>query len=190
MLELCAAQRHESVTFRAAGTSLSGQAQGDGILVDVQATLVGRQGRGRGAAPARASRHDLIARQTRPRAAWLSPWPRSGKRIGLHDRRRHRQQLKRHVLRHDSELLQDAVVAHLHAAIRHDDRHAPRGCRTAFRRRRAGARRRPDEIKRRDRIGPGPCRAAAQEVQHQEHDRLSHGGIPRRCDPAARSSAG
>ena len=29
-------QRHESVTFRAAGTSLSGQAQGDGILVDVR----------------------------------------------------------------------------------------------------------------------------------------------------------
>src|ERR1700676_4248086 len=28
--------RHESVTFRAAGTSLSGQAQGDGILVDVR----------------------------------------------------------------------------------------------------------------------------------------------------------
>ncbi|MFZ1215175.1 MAG: FAD-binding oxidoreductase, partial [Pseudolabrys sp.] len=31
-----ARQRHESVTFRAAGTSLSGQAQGDGILVDVK----------------------------------------------------------------------------------------------------------------------------------------------------------
>src|SRR3974390_2325065 len=31
-----ARQRHESVTFRAAGTSLSGQAQGDGILVDVR----------------------------------------------------------------------------------------------------------------------------------------------------------
>ena len=31
-----AQQRHESVTFRAAGTSLSGQAQGDGILVDVK----------------------------------------------------------------------------------------------------------------------------------------------------------
>ncbi len=31
-----AGQRHESVTFRAAGTSLSGQAQGDGILVDVR----------------------------------------------------------------------------------------------------------------------------------------------------------
>ena len=29
-------QRHETVTFRAAGTSLSGQAQGDGILVDVR----------------------------------------------------------------------------------------------------------------------------------------------------------
>ena len=28
--------KHESVTFRAAGTSLSGQAQGDGILVDVR----------------------------------------------------------------------------------------------------------------------------------------------------------
>jgi D-lactate dehydrogenase len=31
-----ARQRHESITFRAAGTSLSGQAQGDGILVDVR----------------------------------------------------------------------------------------------------------------------------------------------------------
>jgi D-lactate dehydrogenase len=31
-----ARQEHESVTFRAAGTSLSGQAQGDGILVDVR----------------------------------------------------------------------------------------------------------------------------------------------------------
>ncbi len=31
-----ARQAHESVTFRAAGTSLSGQAQGDGILVDVR----------------------------------------------------------------------------------------------------------------------------------------------------------
>ena len=28
--------KHESVTFRAAGTSLSGQAQGDGILIDVK----------------------------------------------------------------------------------------------------------------------------------------------------------
>ena len=31
-----ARQKHESVTFRAAGTSLSGQAQGDGILVEVR----------------------------------------------------------------------------------------------------------------------------------------------------------
>jgi D-lactate dehydrogenase len=31
-----AREKHESVTFRAAGTSLSGQAQGDGILVDVR----------------------------------------------------------------------------------------------------------------------------------------------------------
>ena len=31
-----ARQKHESVTFRSAGTSLSGQAQGDGILVDVR----------------------------------------------------------------------------------------------------------------------------------------------------------
>jgi D-lactate dehydrogenase len=31
-----ARRKHESVTFRAAGTSLSGQAQGDGILVDVR----------------------------------------------------------------------------------------------------------------------------------------------------------
>jgi D-lactate dehydrogenase len=31
-----ARQKHESVTFRAAGTSLSGQAQGDGILIDVR----------------------------------------------------------------------------------------------------------------------------------------------------------
>ena len=31
-----ARERHETVTFRAAGTSLSGQAQGDGILVDVR----------------------------------------------------------------------------------------------------------------------------------------------------------
>jgi D-lactate dehydrogenase len=31
-----ARQEHESVTFRSAGTSLSGQAQGDGILVDVR----------------------------------------------------------------------------------------------------------------------------------------------------------
>src|SRR5690242_5251515 len=31
-----ARERQESVTFRAAGTSLSGQSQGDGILVDVR----------------------------------------------------------------------------------------------------------------------------------------------------------
>src|SRR6185436_7527644 len=31
-----AREHRESVTFRAAGTSLSGQAQGDGILVDVR----------------------------------------------------------------------------------------------------------------------------------------------------------
>jgi D-lactate dehydrogenase len=36
-----ARQQHESVTFRAAGTSLSGQAQGDGILVDVRRHWVG-----------------------------------------------------------------------------------------------------------------------------------------------------
>jgi FAD/FMN-containing dehydrogenase len=31
-----ARQQHVSMTFRAAGTNLSGQAQGDGILIDVR----------------------------------------------------------------------------------------------------------------------------------------------------------
>ena len=36
-----ARERHQTVTFRAAGTSLSGQAQGDGILVDVRRDWTG-----------------------------------------------------------------------------------------------------------------------------------------------------
>ena len=43
-----ARQHHEIVTFRAAGTSLSGQAQGDGILVDVRRHWAGVQVEGSG----------------------------------------------------------------------------------------------------------------------------------------------
>ena len=110
----------ETVTFRAAGTSLSGQAQGDGILVDVRRHWTGvtveEGGRRLRARPGTI----LYARQCGARAVRLPARPRSGQRQRLHDRRRHRQQLQRHVLRHDAERLQDAVVAHLHAALGHD----------------------------------------------------------------------
>ncbi len=175
-----AGQRHESVTFRAAGTSLSGQAQGDGILVDVRRHWSGVEVEA-GGRRLRARPGTILSRGNAalvPYGYRIGPDPASAS--ALHDRRRNRQQLERNVLRDDPELLQDAVVAHVHAPLRYDDRHEPSGCRYSSspqpsRRSPAGL----VEIKRDDRIGSGPCRSPAQEVQHQEHDRLPHGGIPR-----------
>ena len=114
-----ARQRHESVTFRAAGTSLSGQAQGDGILVDVRRHWAGVSVEV-GGRRLRARPGTILSRANLALLGHgLSARPRSGKRIRLHDRRRHRQQFERYVLRHDAELIQDAVVANLHAALGH-----------------------------------------------------------------------
>ena len=94
-----AARTDVPVTLRGGGTSLNGQGQGDGILVDVRRHFGGvavedggaraRVGPGNGARP----------RQPRARAARPQARPRPGEHRHRDRRRRRRQQLGRHALR-------------------------------------------------------------------------------------------
>ncbi len=104
----CCARLQAPVTFRAAGTSLSGQALSDSVLV-----LLGDGWRGmRVADDARddhaAARRDRRGRQPRARAARPQDRPRPGLDRRGDDRRHRRQQRQRHVLRHGAEQLPHA----------------------------------------------------------------------------------
>ena len=105
-----AATTASPITLRAAGTSLNGQAQGDGILVDVRRHWSRRRrsrtaaaacacGRGRCSATPTACSRRTAAGSARPRQ----------RRHRVHRRRRHRQQLGRHALRRHAELLPDGA---------------------------------------------------------------------------------
>ena len=103
---LAYARRHqESVTFRAAGTSLSGQAQGDGMLIDVRRHWAGVEVEN-GGRRLRARPGTILARANLAlHRSWLSARSRPGQRLGVHHRRRRSQQFQRHVLRDHAELL-------------------------------------------------------------------------------------
>jgi hypothetical protein len=92
------------VTFRAAGTSLSGQAISDSVLIVLGDNWNGREIRGQGTANPPATRRD--------RRGPMPGWRRSGARSArsgldqrLQNRRHRRQQRQRHVLRHGAKHL-------------------------------------------------------------------------------------
>ena len=123
------------------------------------------------------------ARPCERRARVARPAPRS--RPGVHGhrdgRRSDREQLRRHALRCRARLLPDGSLAHVRAAVGHDDRHgaapgAAAGVCRARARACAGAGADPGRDPRR--LGAG--RADQAEVRDQEHDRLPAGGVPRR----------
>ena len=127
------------VVFRAGGTSLNGQAQSDGILVDVRRHWRGISVEDDGAR-ARV-RPGTVLGPRQPRARPVFPQARPGPGVdGLRDRRRRdRQQLRRHALRRDAGLLLDGALADLRAGVGHRDRHRGARRRGALRARGAGA---------------------------------------------------
>ena len=115
------------VTFRAGGTSLNGQAQGDGIMVDVRrhwrGVTVEEDGRRARVLPGTVLGHANAA--LAPHGRRLGPDPAShGHRDG---RRSDREQLRRHALRRRARLLPDRALADVRAAVGHDDRHRAAG---------------------------------------------------------------
>ena len=168
------------VTLRAGGTSLNGQAQGDGILVDVR-----RHWRGievvDGGIRARVKPGTVLGHANRgPRSARPEARARPGQHRHRLRRRRGRQQLRRDALRRRRRLLQHGPLAHVRAAVRDDDRHRCAGGRGALRRGRARARRGLAEIRDEIRADEELSRADPAEVRDQEHDRLPALRVPRR----------
>ena len=177
-----AGQRHESVTFRAAGTSLSGQAQGDGILVDVRRHWSGVNVEAEGRR-LRARPGTILSRGNAalvPYGYRIGPDPASASACTIGG-----------VIANNSSGMCCGTTQNSYKTLRRS-----RSCCPPARRSTPAS---PDAEQRfaaaepalaaglardqaDDRIGSGPCRPPSQEVPHQEHDRLPHGGIPRRCD--------
>ena len=122
-------QTQMPMTFRAAGTSLSGQSISDGLLVDVarhwrdlRVEDGGRRIRVQpGVIGARANQA-LIA-------VWREDRPRSRVHRDLHPRRNTLQQLQRHVLRRRAECLSHAALDEVHVAFRDRHRYGAARCR-------------------------------------------------------------
>ena len=106
------------VTFRAGGTSLNGQGQTDGILVDVRRHFRGVAVEDGGARVRVKPGHRARPRQPRARAARLQARARPGLDRHRLRRRRDRQQLRRDALRRHPRLLPDGQRAHLRARRR------------------------------------------------------------------------
>ena len=168
------------VTLRSGGTSLNGQGQGDGILVDVRAHFAGFRVEEGGERVRVRPGHGARPRQPRAAPARPPPRPRPGVDRLRHRRRRDRQQLGRDALRRAPRLLLDRALADLRAAVGNDDRHRGTGRGRALRggRARAGARARGDP--RRDPRRRRAERAHPAQVRDQEHDRLPAVRVPRR----------
>ena len=117
------------MTFRAAGTSLSGQAITDGILVEVARHWRGIKVLEGGAADPGPARGHRRPRQPRPAALPRQDGPRSGLHQHLHRGRHPLQQLQRHVLRSGPERLPHPGIADVRAALgqRHRHRRSGRG---------------------------------------------------------------
>ena len=105
------------VTFRAGGTSLNGQGQGAGILVDVRRHWRGLEILDDDAIAREGSPRDG-ARPRQPRSQPPSPKarPRSGFDRHRHGGRGGREQLRRHALRHAVRLVPDGQRHDLHDA--------------------------------------------------------------------------
>ncbi|MFG1998609.1 FAD-binding oxidoreductase [Spirillospora sp. NPDC048911] len=126
------------VTFRAAGTSLNGQAQGDGILVDVRrhfaAAVVEDGGLRLRARPGMvvARANALLTRHGR----MLGPDPASSGAATVGGGGG--QQRQRDVLRHRTQLVSNGAVDAGDPRVGHRGRHRRSRCRRASRRPRAG----------------------------------------------------
>ena len=106
-----------------AGTSLNGQSQTDGVLVDVRRHWGGIEVLDDGARGPGRARH-VLGHVNRVLAPVRTPArTRSGVDRHRDRRRRHRQQLRRHALRHHRRLLPDGRLADLRAAVGDGDRH-------------------------------------------------------------------
>ena len=168
------------VVFRAGGTSLNGQGQSDGILVDVRRHFGGVAVED-GGALARVKPGTVLGHANRvlaPHGRKLGPDPASTD-IATR-RRRDRQQLGRDALRHHQGLLLDGALADLRPPLGDDDRHRRAGRRRALRRGRARAGRRARGDPRRDPRRRRAERAHPAQVRDQEHDRLPALRVPRR----------
>ena len=148
----CRARLRIPMTFRAAGTSLSGQAISDGLLVDVGH---GWRGSSRSTAGERVRvQPGAIGGKVNRTLAAVRRAHRPGPGVDrrLHDGRHPVEQLERDVLRRRAEQLSHARLAGLRAAVGHGGRHVTAGRRGRLRARRAGARRRPararDDVRR------------------------------------------
>ena len=185
------------VTFRSGGTSLNGQGQTDGILVDVRRHFGGVEVEDDGAARRGSAGHRCSAtstgcsprtaassaptrpRPTSPRSAASSPTTRAACAAAS---------------THDS--YSTVRVADLRAAVGDGDRHRRARRRRAVRRGRARAGRRAGRDPRRDPRRRRAERADPAQVRDQEHDRLPALRVPRRrragrdLPPAARRLRG
>ena len=135
-------ERGIPVTLRAGGTSLNGQGQGDGIVVDVRRHWSGVKVED-GGRRARVRPGTVLGYANRVLArSWAEARARSRQHRHRLRRRGDRQQLRRDALRGHRRLLLDRRRADLRAAVGDDDRHRRARRRGGLRRRRAGPRRR------------------------------------------------
>ena len=143
------------VTFRAAGTSLSGQSQGDGILVEVMRHWIGCTVED-GGRTLRSKPGTILARANAAlKRSRLPARARPGVEGGRNDRRRRGQQRQRDVLRDGRELLPDTALDDDRAAVGDGRRHRGAGRRGASGPGRAGDRRRAGRDPGRDPGRPG-----------------------------------
>jgi FAD binding domain len=127
---IAACRRHATpVTFRAAGTSLSGQAVTDSVLA-----VLGDGWNGIEIAPDASTirlQPGVIGGDANRRLARPQDWARPSLDQRCQDRRHRRQQRERHVLRHDGEQLPHARIDAAHSGGRDAPRHGrsskPRG---------------------------------------------------------------
>ena len=175
-----ARERDETVTFRAAGTSLSGQAQGDGILVDVRRHWTGvtveEGGRRLRARPGTILYRANLA--LAPHGYRLGPDPASASACTIGG-----------VIANNSSGMCCGTTQNSYKTVSSLTFLLPSGTLIdtadgggggAAGRRRTGARRRTHGDQARDRGRRRAGRAGAAKIPHQEHHRLPHGGVSRR----------
>ena len=176
-----ARQRHAGHASAPAGTSLNGQAQGDGILVDVRRHLRGiavedggeRVRVGRGTVLGHVNR---VLADARPQAR-----PRPGQHRHRLRRRRDRQQLRRDALRRRARLLQHGALADVRARRRgRRSTRPPPAPRSASPTPSPSSPRGLVEIRDEIRADDELAERIRAQVRDQEHDRLPALRVPRR----------
>ena len=160
------------VSFRSGGTSLSGQASTQALLLDTRRHFRAHRGPRPGPAGTRPARRDRSAGQRAAGPARPPAGTGPGQRGGLHDGRGDRRQLQRHVLRHGIQRLQHHRVGRAGAAERHRPRHRLARRRRAAAGARAAAVGGPGRPARPGTRRPGGGRGDRPPVRDQEHHGL------------------